>query len=152
MGSLSMSADVYSFAMIMLELWTGEAIYKDIPAHQACCRPCLPCNAELHVHDGPWRIPQQHSRAELKLWAVKAMYRGFSACSWHQKHSIMSVPVHCRSVSKRLSMLACRGCGAVLRGAPAVSAGPVQGVLWAPAASAARNARGLPAAHDGLLD
>ena len=43
MGSLSMSADVYSFAMIMLELWTGEAIYKDIPAHQARCRPCLSC-------------------------------------------------------------------------------------------------------------
>ena len=45
MGSLSMSADVYSFAMIMLELWTGEAIYKDIPAHQACCRLCLLCRA-----------------------------------------------------------------------------------------------------------
>ena len=45
MGSLSMSADVYSFAMIMLELWTGEAIYKDIPAHQACCRSCLLCRA-----------------------------------------------------------------------------------------------------------
>ena len=36
-GSLSMAADVYSFAMIMLELWTGETIYKDFPAHQVCC-------------------------------------------------------------------------------------------------------------------
>lgn len=33
-GSLSMAADVYSFAMIMLELWTGETIYKEFPAHQ----------------------------------------------------------------------------------------------------------------------
>ncbi len=36
-GSLSMAADVYSFAMIMLELWTGETIYKDFPAHQVGC-------------------------------------------------------------------------------------------------------------------
>jgi serine/threonine protein kinase len=33
-GNLSLAADVYSFAMIMLELWSGEAIYKDFPAHQ----------------------------------------------------------------------------------------------------------------------
>ena len=33
-GNLSMAADVYSFAMIMLELWSGESVYKDFPAHQ----------------------------------------------------------------------------------------------------------------------
>ena len=36
-GSLSMAADVYSFAMIMIELWTGKTIYKDFPAHQVTC-------------------------------------------------------------------------------------------------------------------
>ena len=41
-GSLSMAADVYSFAMIMLELWTGETIYKDFPAHQVCCEVTIP--------------------------------------------------------------------------------------------------------------
>ena len=40
-GSLSMAADVYSFAMIMLELWTGETIYKEFPAHQVRCRIIL---------------------------------------------------------------------------------------------------------------
>ena len=54
-------------------------------------------------------------------------------------------------LSMRLSMLAYKACRAALRGAPAASAGPVQGVLGAPAARAARNARGLPAAHDRLL-
>ena len=50
MGSLSMAADVYSFAMIMLELWTGEAIYKDLPAHQARCTSCLSCKDSCAPH------------------------------------------------------------------------------------------------------
>ena len=64
MGSLSMSADVYSFAMIMLELWTGEAIYKDIPAHQARCRPCLSCRNPCAPQSFEDSLAAQQGRAE----------------------------------------------------------------------------------------
>ncbi|BDA50693.1 probable mitogen-activated protein kinase kinase kinase 12 at C-terminar half [Coccomyxa sp. Obi] len=33
-GAMAMPADVYSFAMIMLELWSGEIIYKGVNSHQ----------------------------------------------------------------------------------------------------------------------
>ena len=77
MGSLSMAADVYSFAMIMLELWTGEAIYKDLPAHQVCCRPCLACNSVIN-HNFRRSVKPQ-SRLMLELSAIEAIHRGFSA-------------------------------------------------------------------------
>lgn len=31
---MAMPADVYSFSMLMLELWTGELIYKGVNTHQ----------------------------------------------------------------------------------------------------------------------
>lgn len=34
-GAMAMPADVYSFAMLMLELWTGEIVYSGINSHQA---------------------------------------------------------------------------------------------------------------------
>lgn len=55
-GSLSMSADVYSFAMIMLELWTGKSIYKDFPQHQVRSlsqAQCPPCQQLLHLVHAP---------------------------------------------------------------------------------------------------
>ena len=33
-GAMAMPADVYSFAMIMLELWSGEIVYKGVNSHQ----------------------------------------------------------------------------------------------------------------------
>ena len=33
-GAMAMPADVYSFAMLMLELWTGEIVYSGINSHQ----------------------------------------------------------------------------------------------------------------------
>ncbi len=39
-GAMAMPADVYSFAMLMLELWTGEIVYSRINSHQVvllCC-------------------------------------------------------------------------------------------------------------------
>ena len=33
-GAMAMPADVYSFAMLMLELWTGEIVYSRINSHQ----------------------------------------------------------------------------------------------------------------------
>ena len=33
-GRVSKAADVYSFAMLMLELWTGDIIYRGIMYHQ----------------------------------------------------------------------------------------------------------------------
>jgi hypothetical protein len=33
-GALAMPADVYSFSMLMLELWTGEPIFKGDSLHQ----------------------------------------------------------------------------------------------------------------------
>ena len=33
-GAMAMPADVYSFAMLMLELWTGEIVYCGINSHQ----------------------------------------------------------------------------------------------------------------------
>ena len=47
-GRVSKAADVYSFAMLMLELWTGEIIYRGIMYHQvrtqggASCSACPP--------------------------------------------------------------------------------------------------------------
>ena len=45
-GAMAMPADVYSFAMLMLELWTGEIVYSGINSHQVtlCRTPLLlPC-------------------------------------------------------------------------------------------------------------
>ena len=33
-GAMAMPADVYSFAMLMLELWAGDIIYKGVNTHQ----------------------------------------------------------------------------------------------------------------------
>ena len=33
-GAMAMPADVYSFAMLMLELWTGCIVYSGINSHQ----------------------------------------------------------------------------------------------------------------------
>ena len=38
-GAMAMPADVYSFAMLMLELWKGDIIYKGVNTHQV--RACL---------------------------------------------------------------------------------------------------------------
>ena len=37
-GAMAMPADVYSFAMLMLELWTGEIVYSGINSHQVGAR------------------------------------------------------------------------------------------------------------------
>lgn len=34
-GAMGMPADVYSFAMLMLELWKGELVYRGVNTHQA---------------------------------------------------------------------------------------------------------------------
>jgi hypothetical protein len=34
-GAMGMLADVYSFAMLMLELWKGELVYRGVNTHQA---------------------------------------------------------------------------------------------------------------------
>ena len=36
---MAMPADVYSFAMLMLELWTGEIVYCGINSHQVDSLP-----------------------------------------------------------------------------------------------------------------
>ncbi len=33
-GVVAMPADVYSYSMLMLELWEGEPVYKDVNMHQ----------------------------------------------------------------------------------------------------------------------
>jgi hypothetical protein len=33
-GAMAMPADVYSYAMLMLELWIGDLIYKGVNTHQ----------------------------------------------------------------------------------------------------------------------
>jgi hypothetical protein len=33
-GAIAMPADVYSFAMLLMELWTGDIMYKGINYHQ----------------------------------------------------------------------------------------------------------------------
>ena len=38
-GAMAMPADVYSFAMVMLELWTGEIVYSGINSHQVDSLP-----------------------------------------------------------------------------------------------------------------
>lgn len=38
-GAMAMPADVYSFAMLMLELWTGEIVYSGINSHQVGSLP-----------------------------------------------------------------------------------------------------------------
>ena len=38
-GAMAMPADVYSFAMLMLELWTGEIVYCGINSHQVDSKP-----------------------------------------------------------------------------------------------------------------
>ena len=55
-GSLSMAADVYSFAMLMLELWTGEILYKDFPAHQVSCKVHAAC---VLISDPPYNPPNE---------------------------------------------------------------------------------------------
>lgn len=37
-GVMTMPADVYSFAMLMLELWVGDIVYKGINSHQVRTR------------------------------------------------------------------------------------------------------------------
>ena len=44
-GAMAMPADVYSFAMLMLELWTGEIVYSGINSHQVALRQTLPCSS-----------------------------------------------------------------------------------------------------------
>jgi hypothetical protein len=34
-GAITKHGDVYSFAMLMLELWTGEPVYNGLIVHQA---------------------------------------------------------------------------------------------------------------------
>lgn len=44
-GAMAMPADVYSFAMLMLELWKGDIIYKGVNTHQVCA--CLKSSQAL---------------------------------------------------------------------------------------------------------
>ena len=46
-GAMAMPADVYSFAMLMLELWTGEIVYSGINSHQVALRQALPARLRL---------------------------------------------------------------------------------------------------------
>lgn len=47
-----MPADVYSYSMLMLELWIGELVYRGINTHQvrafrASCSTANPCSLRL---------------------------------------------------------------------------------------------------------
>ena len=46
-GAMAMPADVYSFAMLMLELWTGEIVYSGINSHQVTLALALPARLRL---------------------------------------------------------------------------------------------------------
>ena len=46
-GAMAMPADVYSFAMLMLELWTGEIVYSGINSHQVALPQALPARLRL---------------------------------------------------------------------------------------------------------
>lgn len=35
-GAIGKPADVYSFSMLLLEMWAGELVYKGVHTHQAC--------------------------------------------------------------------------------------------------------------------
>jgi hypothetical protein len=50
-GAMAMPADVYSFAMLMLELWTGEIVYCGINSHQVDSSPISFCGQRTGISD-----------------------------------------------------------------------------------------------------
>ena len=77
-GAMAMPADVYSFAMLMLELWTGEIVYSGINSHQVALRQALPARLRLPKPRCPMRLKglrpsregllRQASMPEARAW------------------------------------------------------------------------------------
>lgn len=60
-GAIAMPADVYSFAMLLMELWTGDVMYKGVNYHQVPA-PIQPVSASpLPLLSSPVDICKDHA-------------------------------------------------------------------------------------------
>lgn len=73
MGGLTKAADVYSYAILLLELWSGEAAYQDQNYHGVSIRPTnTQCNRTLLFFCDKFRPNRPPSRLR---GMAKATYR-----------------------------------------------------------------------------
>jgi len=66
-GVMTMPADVYSFAMLMLELWVGDIVYKGVNSHQVRAHTTQLSNSLQHP------VPLLTGVLSLRSQALTAM-------------------------------------------------------------------------------